>query len=126
MGSLADPLLPRLSQNIDLLLFNPPYVPTYNEEMLDAQSSADIQGAWAGGKDGMHVTDTLLDQLTVRSFMLYTTHIVTYNHHQDLLSPVGRFYLVAVKDNNVPGIRTRMAKKYGIRSEVSDVASTTQ
>lgn len=66
MGSLADPLLPRLSQNIDLLLFNPPYVPTYNEEMLDAQNGADIQGAWAGGKDGMHVTDTLLDQLTVR------------------------------------------------------------
>ncbi|KAJ3523465.1 hypothetical protein NM688_g8726 [Phlebia brevispora] len=98
VGNLADPLLPRLSRNIDLLVFNPPYVPTRGEEALEAQIDADIQGAWAGGKDGMQVTDVLLDQL------------------DDLLSPTGRFYLVAVKDNNIPGIRARMQQRHGIHN----------
>lgn len=63
-----DPLCLRLSRGIDLLIFNPPYVPTYNEEVDDAQKTGDIQGAWAGGKDGMQLTDVLLDQLDVCVF----------------------------------------------------------
>lgn len=51
---------------MDLLVFNPPYVPTYDEEAYDAQSGAAISSSWAGGKDGMRVTDILLDQLDVR------------------------------------------------------------
>ena len=40
-------------------------MPTYDEEADDAQQGASIQGAWAGGKDGMQVTDILLDQVEV-------------------------------------------------------------
>jgi release factor glutamine methyltransferase len=49
------------------MIFNPPYVPTEDKEAYGAQSTADIEGSWAGGKDGMLVTNTLLDQLDVNS-----------------------------------------------------------
>jgi release factor glutamine methyltransferase len=64
-ASLATPLLPRLKNSIDVLLFNPPYVPTEQDEVDHAQSTADIQGSWAGGTDGMQVTDVLLRELPV-------------------------------------------------------------
>ncbi|KAI0344141.1 S-adenosyl-L-methionine-dependent methyltransferase [Trametopsis cervina] len=99
-ANLAAPLLPRLTCKVDLLVFNPPYVPTYDLEATEAQSNGGIAGAWAGGADGMQVTDVLLDQL------------------DDLLSPNGRFYLVAVKQNDVPGIQKRMLERFGLRSDV--------
>lgn len=34
------------------------------------------------------------------------------------MSPTGRFYLVAVEENDVPGIRSRMRERYGLQSEV--------
>jgi methylase of polypeptide subunit release factors len=62
----------RLSRSIDLLVFNPPYVPTYTEEALQAQTVANIAGAWAGGMDGMQVTYALLDQLDVSNVFMST------------------------------------------------------
>ncbi|GJE85900.1 S-adenosyl-L-methionine-dependent methyltransferase [Phanerochaete sordida] len=103
VASLAGPLRTRLHRNIDLLIFNPPYVPTHDEEAYSAQSTADLAGAWAGGASGMQITDVLLNDL------------------DNLLSPTGRFYLVAVKQNDVPGIQKRM-EEFGFRSEVSDMA----
>ncbi|KIP06943.1 hypothetical protein PHLGIDRAFT_30268 [Phlebiopsis gigantea 11061_1 CR5-6] len=100
IANLTSPLRTRLRHNIDLLVFNPPYVPTVDEEVCDAQGGRNIEGSWAGGKDGMQVTDMVLDQL------------------DDLLSPQGRFYLVAVKENDVPGIQGRMLNRYGFQSEV--------
>lgn len=49
-----------------MLLFNPPYVPTADHEASDAQLARDISGAWAGGIDGMQVTDYLLPRVKVR------------------------------------------------------------
>ncbi|TFK57611.1 S-adenosyl-L-methionine-dependent methyltransferase [Heliocybe sulcata] len=100
LASFADPLNARLRGSVDVLLFNPPYVPTIGEEATEAQSSADIQGAWAGGEDGMQVTNRLLDMV------------------ESLLSSNGCFYLVAVKQNNVPGIQAKMLQEYGLHSEV--------
>ncbi|EPT04395.1 hypothetical protein FOMPIDRAFT_1028143 [Fomitopsis schrenkii] len=99
-ASLAAPLMQRLKHAVDILIFNPPYVPTNDDEVDDAQQGANIQGAWAGGKDGMQVTDVLLDQV------------------EGLLSPTGRFYLVAVAQNDVPAIQRRMLEKYNLNSEV--------
>lgn len=62
---MATSLLPRLRHSIDVLTFNPPYVPTFSEEAYDAQGTASIQGSWAGGIDGMQVTDTLLQTVGV-------------------------------------------------------------
>ncbi|THH12142.1 hypothetical protein EW145_g161 [Phellinidium pouzarii] len=63
LSSLSDALDYRISGGVDLLLFNPPYVPTIIEEAADAQEGRDIQGSWAGGKSGMDITNRVLDNL---------------------------------------------------------------
>ncbi|KAI9462338.1 S-adenosyl-L-methionine-dependent methyltransferase [Lactarius psammicola] len=98
--SLTGPLTCRLVHAVDVLVFNPPYVPTYNDEMDGAQRGAGIAGSWAGGVDGMQVTNALLGQV------------------DGLLSPRGRLYLVAVKQNNVPKIREFMQNAFSLRSEI--------
>jgi len=37
---------------------------------------------------------------------------------QILLSPRGRFYLIALKQNDVPGIRRTLSVEYGLNSQV--------
>ncbi|KAK8844645.1 hypothetical protein IAR55_006492 [Kwoniella newhampshirensis] len=96
--NLLDPLLPRLKGEIDVLLFNPPYVPTEIHELEDTQASRDIGGAWAGGEAGMVVTKMILDQLP------------------HLLSPGGRFYLVAVAQNKPKFIAEELLRR-GLRVE---------
>ncbi|KAG2023601.1 methylase [Coprinopsis cinerea AmutBmut pab1-1] len=99
-GPFAHPLHQRLKNSIDVIMFNPPYVPTSFEEAQYAQSTHHLEGAWAGGLDGMQVTNTFLSQV------------------KSLLSPQGRFYLVALKQNNVPEIRSRMLEEQGLSSEI--------
>ncbi|KAH9968743.1 hypothetical protein BC827DRAFT_1165244 [Russula dissimulans] len=69
VASLARPLTSRLRHAVDLLVFNPPYVPTPDEEVDAAQRDAGIAGSWAGGTDGMQVTDALLRQVDVGHFL---------------------------------------------------------
>jgi release factor glutamine methyltransferase len=65
VASLARPLSGRLEHSIDILVFNPPYVPTSDDEVDAAQHGAGIAGSWAGGSAGMQVTDALLSQVDV-------------------------------------------------------------
>ena len=74
---LAGALLPRLQNNIDVLLFNPPYVVTPSQEV----GSKGIEASWAGGTDGKEVIDRFLPQVPL------------------LLSVTGVFYLVVIKEN---------------------------
>ncbi|KAG5353456.1 hypothetical protein C0989_006613 [Termitomyces sp. Mn162] len=64
-ASFASPLTLRLKHAVDIILFNPPYVPTIQEEMSDAQDKCSISGSWAGGTDGMNVTDIFLEHVEV-------------------------------------------------------------
>lgn len=48
-----------------MLVFNPPYVETYDEEAVDAQSVGVIEKAWAGGVGGMRVTNRMLEVVEV-------------------------------------------------------------
>jgi release factor glutamine methyltransferase len=57
---LASAVLPRLRGKIDILIFNPPYVVTPQEELEEAQRKKDIEASWAGGKDGIEVLLRLL------------------------------------------------------------------
>jgi release factor glutamine methyltransferase len=66
IASLALPLLSRLRHSVDILLFNPPYVPTVIDEAENAQGTAGIEGSWAGGLDGMQITDVFLQTVEVR------------------------------------------------------------
>ncbi|XP_070534259.1 methyltransferase N6AMT1-like isoform X2 [Ptychodera flava] len=70
-------LQPRLNGLVDVLIFNPPYVVTPNEEV----GSQGIEASWAGGDNGRQVMD--------RIFPLVS----------DLLSKRGVFYLVIIKEN---------------------------
>lgn len=67
LTDLTSALLPRLERSVDVLVFNPPYVETEDEEAEMAQEGGAIERAWAGGKGGMRVTDRLLEQVEVRS-----------------------------------------------------------
>eukprot|EP00879_Flechtneria_rotunda_P017370 GHRR01018197.1.p1 GENE.GHRR01018197.1~~GHRR01018197.1.p1 ORF type:complete len:210 (+),score=66.28 GHRR01018197.1:1253-1882(+) len=75
---LATTLLPRLAGTVDLLLFNPPYVPTPDQEALHDG----LARAWAGGHMGRVVIDRLLAQLP------------------ELLAPTGHAFIVTVPDND--------------------------
>jgi len=98
---LSKPLLTRLRHCVDVILFNPPYVPTDHEESFHAQGDAGIAGSWAGGPDGMDITNRFLDDVG------------------DLLSDCGKFYLVSLAQNNIPEIRERMRKKFNMNSRIA-------
>ncbi|CAN0253608.1 unnamed protein product [Pylaiella littoralis] len=85
----------RLRRRVDVLLFNPPYVPTPPEEV----GSKDIAAAWAGGERGREVIDRFLPEV------------------KELLSPNGCFYMVAVDDNDPTEIISIM-RDYGVHAEV--------
>ena len=79
-----DHLYRRLSSSIDLLLCNPPYVATVEEEA----GSSDISAAWAGGKFGLNVTKEVIDSL------------------HDLLSDNGAAYIVLEQCNKPDEVRS--------------------
>lgn len=74
---LVGELLPTLRHKVDLLIFNPPYVPTNPEEV----GSSGIEASWAGGIRGREVIDRLLPLIP------------------ELLSPAGACYMILVRPN---------------------------
>jgi release factor glutamine methyltransferase len=92
---LFDSLLPRLYQKIDILLFNPPYVVTPDEEL----NSTSLPASWAGGLHGRCVMDRLFPFI------------------HSLLSPTGVFYLVTIQENK-PNDIIEILEKQGLKGEV--------
>lgn len=76
----------RLIGQVDVLLFNPPYVVTPSCEVR----SRGIEASWAGGEKGREVTDR---------FLPLVSH---------LLSSSGVFYLVVIKENKTDEIEAVM------------------
>ncbi|KAI9091832.1 S-adenosyl-L-methionine-dependent methyltransferase [Phlyctochytrium arcticum] len=95
-GHLVAPLADRLQRNVDVLVFNPPYVVTESEEV----GSKGIEASWAGGIRGREVTDLLLPLIP------------------QLLSQQGVFYLVAVRENDPEEILAQMRDKYNLCAEI--------
>lgn len=98
-SSLLQALLPRCKGKIDLLLFNPPYVPTTEEEEREAQAMTAIEGSWAGGTLGTKLVEALMPCLA------------------DVITPGGRFYLVAIKQND-PDLLVRELQAIGFVSDI--------
>lgn len=101
-SSLLSGLRERLEGKVDVLLFNPPYVPTLEEEEEAAQGEAGIEGSWAGGVTGTKLVDELIDTGVVK----------------EVLSRGGKFYLVAIKQNDPPALVRRLLVQ-GLDAEVS-------
>jgi len=94
----------RMKNKIDILLFNPPYVPSSEEEFKEIRTKA-LQGeevidvAWAGGLHGTQVLDHLLPFLS------------------EILSPCGYFYLVVIEENNPSQIISKL-KSQGFHHKI--------
>ena len=91
---LATDVLEELQNKVDVLIFNPPYVPTPNEDI----GSNGIEASWAGGTNGRVVLDRALPQIA-----------------QLLAFPNGVAYIVVVDDNFPEQIAQLMNEKYGIQ-----------
>ncbi|CAJ1896069.1 unnamed protein product [Cylindrotheca closterium] len=89
---LATPLLESCKQRIDIIIFNPPYVPTPDEEV----SGNGIEVSWAGGERGRLVVDRAIPQIA------------------HLLSENGVCYMITVDDNEPEEI-SKMFDALGIK-----------
>jgi release factor glutamine methyltransferase len=87
---------PRLHQQLDLILFNPPYVVTPDDEV----SISGISAAWAGGKHGRVVIDRFLAVVG------------------DFLSPGGLIYMIIVQDNLPNQLMEELISKYRLKSSI--------
>ncbi|KXN70925.1 S-adenosyl-L-methionine-dependent methyltransferase [Conidiobolus coronatus NRRL 28638] len=95
---LVGPLVKRLENKIDVLIFNPPYVVTPSEEIYSVNTVdvlPKINATWAGGVDGREVIDRLLPMVS------------------KLLSPKGAFYLVTIRENKPKEI-IEIMKQYNL------------
>jgi release factor glutamine methyltransferase len=91
---LATPLMDEMDGKIDVLIFNPPYVPTPADEV----GSEGIEASWAGGKDGRVVFDRAIPQIS------------------SLLSrPGGVAYIITVDDNKPEEIADILNHTYNIQ-----------
>ncbi|KRZ36262.1 Glycoprotein endo-alpha-1,2-mannosidase-like protein [Trichinella pseudospiralis] len=83
VADLISPLYDRLLNSVDLLLFNPPYIP----RLSDFDDTDELSSTWCGG--GPEGTDVL-------------RRIIFQLHN--LLSDNGLFYLVAIEENNIEAL----------------------
>lgn len=94
---------------IDLLIFNPPYVVTTNEELeskvqpssstSNGDFNTNIIKSWAGGIDGRVVMDRV------------------FTHLDQILSPDGIAYILVIKDNK-PAEIIKNLEKLKFRAEI--------
>lgn len=93
-------------KSVDLLLFNPPYVVTSDEELEtskmvegDGVTSKNLVYTWAGGENGRRVIDVLLEKL------------------DQILSDEGVLYLLVLKENKPQEI-INIVEGMGFRGKV--------
>mgnify|MGYP002393893297 CR=1 FL=1 len=96
----AEGVAERLQGQVDVLLFNPPYVPSSAEEVPAPTRGEHIDAAWAGGPRGRQVVDAFLPQVPA------------------LLSrPHGCFFLLAMREND-PADIVRQLAPHGLQGSV--------
>jgi len=95
--NLVDPLVDRMKNQVDILIFNPPYVPTEEVEM-----SSPISRSWAGGKKGRAIMDQLFPIIP------------------QIMSSQGIFYLLIIKENDLSDILNVMASYGWVGSVVKE------
>ncbi|GJS31057.1 HemK methyltransferase family member 2-like protein [Tanacetum coccineum] len=99
--NIASGIEKRLSGMVDLMVINPPYVPTPEEEV----GSSGIASAWAGGENGRSVIDKILPVA------------------DNLLSEKGWLYMLFLAENDPLQICLQMSKR-GFGSKIVVQRST--
>jgi release factor glutamine methyltransferase len=89
---LGSALLPRCEQLMDVIIFNPPYVPTPDDEV----SGNGIEASWAGGEKGRRVIDRAIPQIV-----------------RLLSRPHGVCYMITVDDNEPEEI-AKLFSQFGL------------
>lgn len=93
-GNLADALR---SQKIDLLIFNPPYVVTTDDELQEKKfgncTEDLLVNSWAGGVCGRRIIDILIDKLP------------------NILSKSGVFYMLLLRENKPKEVMAILERK---------------
>lgn len=89
----------RNSTKFDLILFNPPYVPTDADELARALNDRDISASWAGGPNGRFLIDRFLVELP------------------NYLSPTSLAYVVLIHENQIEEVLTT-ATGLGLSTDV--------
>lgn len=102
-SDLTSPFIGTLDGKVDLLIFNPPYVPTESEELEQARvrSSNQIPLSWAGGQDGRVIIDQFLNQVP-----------------RLLSKPDGAVYLVVLNRNSVDSLIGYFSDSLGLKGKV--------
>lgn len=77
-GDIINCISTRAEGFADVVLFNPPYVPTSSSEVQHAESS--VTATWAGGIDGREVRFFCLIDPLYSIFNLIIPHCVTVNN----------------------------------------------
>lgn len=128
---------------VDLLLFNPPYVPTSEEEEALAQQDRSLSGSWAGGSLGTRLLHSLIEDAGQR----LTSPQPTSDEEEveegkfcsreagadwasskprqrrqrggieSILSPHGHFYCVAIRQNDPQDLVRRLEAR-GLAAQV--------
>ena len=91
--NLTDGLDHRLKGKVDLMVVNPPYVPTDDEEVGSRFRDAGLSQAWSGGQDGRRVIDRFLNQCP------------------DLIAPGGLLFVVLLKENRPRQVMQRLREQ---------------
>ena len=99
---IRDKFLEHVRGPIDVLIFNPPYVETSNEELEDAIKKQSIEASWAGGEDG--------------AVVVYDCLQFIYDHREKFSD---NFIFVLLLDAvNKPIKLKRWCKRHGMKLEI--------
>lgn len=98
---LAGSLVDRLSNQVDLLIFNPPYVPT-NIGETKTEAKNQIQLSWAGGEGGRQIIDRFLIDFVPRL----------------VSKPHGAAYVVALEENNIEELLDLLVPDFSIKGTI--------
>lgn len=83
--------------NVDLLIFNPPYVPTESKKI---GMNENLENIWAGGIEGVEIIYKVL------------------NYVDQILCNHGLFYLVVISENKPEKIINFMKTKWNMESQI--------
>lgn len=99
---LSAPLSDRMCGQLDLIVFNPPYVATDDAEFEKSKNLSDISCSWAGGQGGSQLVDEFLSDCVAK--------LLSYPH--------GVAYLVALECNEPSRLCKRLIETYNIKGTV--------